>query len=372
MKDFTTWNEVQVDLAERSYAILIGAGILKDLGVIFRERGIAGRILVVTNPTVAQCYLDPVLEALRRSGYDAAAVQVPDGETYKSLTEADHVYDCLVDGKYDRKTVLVALGGGVIGDLTGFVAATYMRGVRFVQVPTTLLSQVDSSVGGKVAVNHRKGKNLIGAFYQPQLVVTDVTTLKTLPDAEFSSGMAEAIKHGIILDPQYYRMIEAGLPALLRRDPVALGELVAGSCRIKAEVVRNDEKELNLRAILNFGHTIGHALESVTGYTHYKHGEAVALGMLGAAQIAEQLGVLTDRELLSSLRHFCEELQLPTRIAAELGLDSTAITEAIRLDKKSDQGAVHWILPQRIGAVTAGAVVPQELVRDILKEMGGR
>ncbi|TCL70784.1 3-dehydroquinate synthase [Hydrogenispora ethanolica] len=368
MKSFDVLQEIRVDLAERGYPILIGAGILEEIGAIFHQREIAGRILVITNPTVAQWYLDPVLQSLQRAGYDAAAAQVPDGETFKSLAEADFLYDRLVEGKYDRKTVLVALGGGVIGDLTGFVAATYMRGVRFVQVPTTLLAQVDSSVGGKVAVNHRKGKNLIGAFYQPRLVLTDVTTLRTLPDAEFSSGMAEVIKHGIILDPEYYRMIGAKLPQILRRDPAALSEVVGGSCRIKAEVVRKDEKEQNLRAILNFGHTVGHALESITGYTRYKHGEAVALGMLAATKLAERSGLLADQSLEPTLRRFCQELHLPLQIP---GLDSSAIAEAILLDKKADQGAVRWILPLRIGEVRIEAAVPQESVVDILKEMGG-
>ncbi len=362
-------NQVIVDLGTRSYPIRIGTGLLAQTGAFLREQGLTGRVVVITNPTVAQWYVSPVAQALREAGYDPQVLELPDGESYKSLREAERVYDFLVDGKYDRKTVLIALGGGVIGDLTGFVAATYMRGVRFVQIPTTLLAQVDSSVGGKVAVNHSKGKNLIGAFYQPQLVITDVATLDTLPDAEFSSGMAEVIKHGIILDPEYYRLVMDQLPALCRREHQSLAEVVAGSCRIKAAVVKADETEANLRAILNFGHTIGHALESVTHFTHYKHGEGVALGMLAATRIADRIGLFPDAaNLEADLARFGAALSLPTTIPQ---LNVAELFDAIYLDKKVELGAIRWVLPEAIGKATITTDVPKAVVVDILQRMGG-
>jgi 3-dehydroquinate synthase len=359
--------EVRLNLAERSYSILIGQGLLERVGSIFREHNINGRILIVTNPTVAKWYRDPVLNSLQEAGFDVQVAEVPDGETYKSLEQASYLYNKLIDNAYDRKSFLIALGGGVIGDLTGFVAATYMRGIRFVQIPTTLLAQVDSSIGGKVAVNHPKGKNLIGAFYQPSLVITDVKTLKTLPEAEFSSGMAEVIKHGIILDENYFRLIEGEHELIRALDPGLLSFVVSGSCRIKAQVVEQDEKESGLRVILNFGHTIGHAVESVTNYTYYKHGEAVALGMLAASRIAARVGTLKQADLTQSLLLICQQFKLPTKLPS---LAISDILQAMKLDIKVESTKVRWVLPQKVGKVEIINEVSTELITEVLAEMG--
>jgi 3-dehydroquinate synthase len=361
--------EVRVNLADRSYSILIGTELLQNAGPIFKERGIAGKIFIVTNPTVAGLYLEPLLQSLTIAGYEMQAVEIPDGEEYKSLEQASRIFDLLAEGRYDRKTVLVALGGGVIGDLTGFVAATYMRGIGFIQIPTTLLAQVDSSVGGKVAVNHPRGKNLIGSFYQPSLVLTDIATLKTLPEREISCGMAEVIKYGIILDENYFRLIMAELAMIRALDPGTMSWVVAGSCAIKAQVVEQDEKESGLRAILNFGHTIGHALESITDYTVFKHGEAVALGMLGAIKIALQMELLKQPDLYDLLLEFCQSLNLPTRVP---DLPVKAIYDAIYLDKKVSFGKIRWVLPEGIGAVEIYNDVPSQMVEQVLREMGAK
>jgi 3-dehydroquinate synthase len=361
--------EVQVNLAERSYSILIGQELLQEAGVIFKQRGITGRVLIVTNPTVAGWYLEILLQSLSAAGYEAQALEIPDGEEYKSLEQASRIYDRLAAGKYDRKSFLIALGGGVIGDLTGFAAATYMRGIRFIQIPTTLLAQVDSSIGGKVAVNHPRGKNLIGSFYQPALVLTDIATLKTLPERELSCGMAEVIKYGIILDENYFRLIMAELALIRSVDPGTMSWVVAGSCQIKAQVVEQDERESGLRAILNFGHTIGHALESITDYTVFKHGEAVALGMLAVIKIGLAMGVLKQPELYDLLLQFCQVLNLPTRIP---DLPVKEIYDAVYLDKKAAFGQIRWILPQDYGKVDIYDNVPSQLVEQVLREMGAQ
>jgi len=360
---------VTLKLAEqsRNYDIYIGDGLISKTGMLLKEQGMKGRVTVVTNPTVAQWYLEPLLDSLAAAGYEAGVVRVPDGEVYKSLEEASKIYDFLVEGRYDRKTVLIALGGGVIGDLAGFVAATYMRGIGLVQIPTTLLAQVDSSIGGKVAVNHPSGKNLIGAFYQPRLVVSDVGTFRTLPDRELAAGMAEVIKHGIILDENYFLLVTAELDRIRQRDPDWMAFVVAGSCRIKADVVMNDEKETGIRALLNFGHTIGHSLESITGYTVYKHGEAVMLGMLAAIRIAERLGCLPDAGFYGTLEETAKALKMPVTIP---GLSARDIYDTLLGDKKAEYGKVRWILPVRLGKAEIFADIPRELVETVLREMG--
>lgn len=360
--------EVRLNLAERSYSILIAEGLLGKTGEVLRERQFQGRILIVTNPTVAHWYLEPVVQSLKDAGFDYKVAEVPDGESYKSLEQASILYDTLVDGAFDRKSILIALGGGVIGDLTGFVAATYMRGVRFIQIPTTLLAQVDSSIGGKVAVNHPKGKNLIGAFYQPSLVISDVGALRTLPKTEFSSGMAEVIKHGIIMDENYLRLITGEHQLISSLDPGLLSFVVSGSCRIKSQVVEQDEKESGLRAILNFGHTIGHAIEAVTNYTRYKHGEGVAIGMVAAAKIAAQTGLLKQPDLLARILEICGRFQLPTHLP---GLAISDILKVIQLDKKVEYSKVRWILPESIGSMKITNEVTEEVITSVLSEMGG-
>jgi 3-dehydroquinate synthase len=359
--------EVSVNLGDRSYWILVGQELLVNAGGIFKERGIAGKILVVTNPTVAQWYLQPLIQSLTGAGYTVGSVEIPDGEEYKSLEQASRIYDRLVEGKYDRKSSLIALGGGVIGDLTGFVAATYMRGIGLVQIPTTLLAQVDSSIGGKVAVNHPSGKNLIGSFYQPSLVITDVDTLKTLPERELSSGMAEVIKHGIILDENYFRLILAELAMIRQVEPGTMIWVVTGSCQIKAGVVEQDEKEAGLRAILNFGHTVGHALESSTNYCRFKHGEAIAIGMLAATKIAAEMKLLKQPALYQTLFEICRDLNLPTQIQNSAVKD---IYEAVYLDKKVAFGQIRWVLPRQLGDVAVCNDIPQQVVEKVLREMG--
>ncbi len=360
--------EVRVELGERSYPILIGDGLIAGSGGLFRDYGIKGRILAVTNPTIAKWYLDPFLESLRLSGYQAEAFLVPDGEEYKSLEQVSQIYNSLVDGKYDRKSVLVALGGGVIGDLTGFAAATYMRGVRFIQVPTTLLAQVDSSIGGKTAVNHPRGKNLIGAFYQPDLVLSDVAAFRTLPEREFNSGMVEVIKHGVIIDPAYFEMLMGELPAIRERNPEIMAGVVEGSCRIKARIVQEDEHETGIRAILNFGHTVGHALESVTNYHCYKHGEAVALGILAALKIALRNNLLEETDLDQMLAALFGQLDLPVKIP---GISSEGIIALLYLDKKVEYGKIRWVMPKRLGQVVIADEIPVGTVKDTLLELGG-
>ncbi len=360
--------EVRVDLGERSYSVLIGSDLIAQSGALFEKYGVKGRILVVTNPTVAKWYLDPLLDSLRASGYQAEAALVPDGEEFKSLEQVNGIYNQLVEGKYDRKSVLVALGGGVIGDLTGFAAATYMRGVRLIQIPTTLLAQVDSSIGGKTAVNHPKGKNLIGAFYQPGLVLSDVATFRTLPEREFNSGMVEVIKHGLILDPEYFQMIQAGLTSIGERNPEVMAKVVAGSCRIKARVVQEDETETGLRAVLNLGHTVGHALESITNYQYYKHGEAVALGILAALKIARRNGLLEETGLVQQVTTLFQSFNLPIKIP---GLSAVGILSLIDLDKKVEYGKIRWVLPKRLGQVGISDQIPAETVKDTLLELGG-
>lgn len=360
--------EVKINLGERSYPILIGPGLLAETGRIFREAGLRGKVLIVTNPTVAGLHLEPVLASLSAAGLTVEVVRVPDGEMYKNLDEANRLYDFLITGKYDRQAILVALGGGVIGDLTGFVAATYLRGVRFVQVPTTLLAQVDSSIGGKVAVNHPRGKNLIGAFYQPALVITDVATLATLPGPELSSGMAEVIKHGIILDENYFQFVCGEIQTIRKCDPGVMTAVVNGSCQIKGDIVENDEREAGLRAVLNFGHTIGHAVETVTNYTRFKHGEAVGLGMLGATLIGEEIGWLTGPELRLQLGQIMTDLGLPVHLD---GLSVADLCEALTIDKKVADGRIRWVIPRRRGEVGLCSDVPLPVVAAVLEKMGG-
>lgn len=361
--------KVSLSLEERSrnYDILIGDDLIPRTGILFKEYHLNGRVVIVTNPTVARWYLQPVTTALEETGYDVRFIQIPDGEEYKNIEEAYKIYDFLIEGRYDRKTILVALGGGVVGDLTGFVAATYMRGVTLVQIPTTLLAQVDSSIGGKVAVNHPKGKNLIGAFYQPRLVITDVTTLATLPPRELGSGMAEVIKHGIILDEHYFDLVTGELDLVRQVNPAFMAFVVAGSCNIKADVVQNDETETGMRAILNFGHTIGHSLESLTHYTRFKHGEAVMIGMLAALRIAVKIGLLPDNHIYESLENTIHTLDMPSRIPQ---LPVEAIYQSLFNDKKTEFSKIRWILPCRLGETVIRDDVPESVVKEVLAEMG--
>jgi 3-dehydroquinate synthase len=302
------------------------------------------QVMLVSNETVAPIYLQKTLETL--SDYDVASVILPDGEEYKTLDILNRIYTSLLEHRFTRKCTLIALGGGVIGDMTGFAAATYQRGVPFIQVPTTLLSQVDSSVGGKTGVNHALGKNMIGAFYQPKAVLADTTTLNTLDDRQFSSGIAEVIKYGLIIDPLFFNWLEANMDALLGRDPEALAYAIEKSCQCKARVVASDEKESGQRALLNLGHTFGHAIETGMGYGEWLHGEAVATGMCMAADLSRRLGwiSLEDFERASRL---IERANLPTRPPAELSPER--FLELMAVDKKVLDGSLRLVLLKGIG-----------------------
>lgn len=357
-----TTRSILVELGEASYPVLIGTDLLPRLGLHLRGSRATSRALVVTNPGLRKLY-GPVIEAaLRDCRFEPAIVEVPDGEAQKSLHWASKLYDAMLDHRMDRKSPLIALGGGVVGDLTGFAAATYMRGVPFVQVPTSLLAQVDASVGGKVAVDHPRGKNLIGAFYQPQLVLISLNTLATLPDRELRAGMAEIIKYGVIADEALFDYLENNMELALKKDPSVMSHLVSRSCELKAEVVSGDEREEGRRAILNFGHTIGHAVEAQLTYTGVLHGEAVAIGMVYAAKIAERMGLLEPNAVQRLIR-LIESAGLPTR---KENLDTDALLETMLHDKKTVGGRLRFVLPTRIGSVDLHDDVQVEDIKRVL------
>jgi 3-dehydroquinate synthase len=355
--------KVKVALGEKSYDILI-AYPLEEIGRTLKKYTKGIKSLIVTNPTIAEYYLKTVERSLREAGFQVFVAQVPDGEEHKSLDEASKLYASCVEYRIERESIIVGLGGGVIGDLAGYVAATFMRGLPVVQVPTTLLAQVDSSVGGKVAVNLPEGKNLVGSFYQPLLVYIDLAVLKTLPIEETKAGMAEVIKYGIILDNDFFEYLEENIGRLRQLDSEVLETVVARCCVLKARVVEKDEKESGLRAILNFGHTLGHALETLTDYKKYRHGEAVAIGMVGACRIAEEMGML-KKEARDKIEHLIGKTGLPGRIGVELGVDG--IIQILSLDKKVRAGKVGFVLPERIGKVVVRNDVPEDIVRDVVR-----
>ena len=327
----------------------------------------AGKALVVTNTTVAPLYLEPLVESIKRAGFETATLILPDGEEYKTLAYVEKVYDAAVRERLERNSVMVALGGGVIGDLTGFAASSYLRGIHFVQVPTTLLAQVDSSVGGKVGVNHREGKNLIGAFYQPALVITDLLTLKTLAEREFRAGLAEVIKHALIMDTGLYHLLTSRIQEVKDRDPAVLDEVVLQACAVKLRIVEKDEREQGLRAILNYGHTIGHALEAESGYGVFRHGEAVAIGMAGAALLSEALGYCPAGiygETVAILERYGLPVTIPREYPAE------ALYRRMLLDKKVRQKKVRFVLPRGIGEVLITEEAPETAVIDTLRRLG--
>jgi shikimate kinase/3-dehydroquinate synthase len=335
---------LQVDLGERSYPIAIGQALLSNTELIGQY--IAGkRVAIVTNTTVGPLYLQQLTQTLEAAGKQVTPIVLPDGEEEKNWSNLMRIFDVLLAEKCDRKTTLIALGGGVIGDMTGFAASTYMRGVPFIQVPTTLLSQVDSSVGGKTGINHPLGKNMIGAFYQPQAVIADTATLETLPAEELSAGLAEVIKHGAIIDAPFFSWLEANITKLMAKDPQALAYAIQRSCEIKADVVRQDEKETGLRAILNFGHTFGHAIEAGLGYGKWLHGEAVGCGMVMAADLSQRLGYIPEPEKMRIIA-LIKAAGLPA-IAPDLGNDRWL--ELMQVDKKNEGGQIKFILLKPLG-----------------------
>jgi len=351
---------VEIELGDRSYSILIGSGLLQDPQVL---DGLprATQALIVTNTTVAPLYAAALRDALAGRHEQIHVLQLPDGEAHKDWQTLNSIFDTLLGHGCDRKAVLYALGGGVVGDMTGFAAASYMRGVPFVQVPTTLLAQVDSSVGGKTAINHPLGKNMIGAFYQPQRVLCDLATLKSLPARELSAGLAEVIKYGPIYDLAFLDWIESNLQALLDREPAALAHAVRRSCEIKAMVVGQDERESGLRAILNFGHTFGHAIESGLGYGEWLHGEAVGCGMVMAAQLSQRLGGV-DAAFVQRLTRLIEAAGLPVRGPA---LRADRYLELMRVDKKSEAGEIRFVVLDAPGSAVVRSA-PDAMVREVL------
>ncbi len=351
---------VAISLGERSYDIRIGTGLLAATAS-FDGLAHATRAVIVTNTTVAGLYGEKLRSALLQRYPDVLTIELPDGEVHKDWTSLNHIFEALLTAQCDRKTVIYDLGGGVVGDVAGFAAACYMRGVPFVQVPTTLLAQVDSSVGGKTAINHPLGKNMIGAFYQPLRVVADLDTLDTLPDRELSAGLAEVIKYGPIADDAFLTWIEANLDALWSRDKTALAYAVKRSCEIKAWVVGQDERESGLRAILNFGHTFGHAIEAGLGYGVWLHGEAVGCGMVMAADLSRRLGLI-DAAYLDRLIRLIERAKLPIRGPA-LGADR--YLELMRIDKKSEGGEIRFVVIDAPGRASVRAA-PDAVVRDVI------
>ncbi len=354
--------DVQIDLGERSYPILIGSGLLSQSGA-WQDLPAASAALIVTNEAVGPLYANALQQALKPHYAQIHQVILPDGETHKTWQTLNQVFDVLLSQGCDRKTVLFALGGGVVGDMTGFAAACYMRGVPFVQVPTTLLAQVDSSVGGKTAVNHPLGKNMIGAFYQPVRVVCDLATLQTLPARELSAGLAEVIKYGPIADMVFLDWIEAHMDALMAREPQALAHAVQRSCEIKAWVVGQDERESGLRAILNFGHTFGHAIEAGLGFGAWLHGEAVGCGMVMAAHLSHRLGYI-DLALVERLTALIARAGLPV-VGPALGVDT--YLHHMRVDKKAQAGDIRFVLIDGPGrAKVQGA--PDALVGEVIRQ----
>ena len=339
--------KITVNLAERSYPILIGAEILNELAIHLEEIHFPRRIAMISNPKISALYGRLVIETLKDHGFSVYEINVPDGEEFKTLKTLEQIYDELIHQNFDRSSGLIALGGGVIGDMVGFAAATYLRGVPFVQIPTTLLAQVDSSVGGKTAVNHPLGKNLIGAFYQPKLVMIDVATLDTLDQREIAAGMAEVIKYGVIKDAAFFSWLEKHADALKKLDRNFLIEAVKRSCQIKADIVEIDEKEGSIRAFLNYGHTFGHAVETLSGYGKWKHGEAVAIGMVVAAKISQHEG-LCHPEDVARIEKLLLDLDLPVCPPEYSLADYVA---AMQRDKKVKEGSLSLVLNEGIGVV---------------------
>jgi len=355
---------VKVRLGQNSYSIDIGAGILNQTGQMLKELGLNEKAVIITNPVVQKLYGELVDQSLVAAGYKTTVLEVPDGEKYKSLESAGKLYQQLAEFGAERATPVLALGGGVIGDLAGFVAATYMRGVPFIQLPTTLLAQVDSSIGGKTAVNHGQLKNEIGAFYQPRVTISDIATLKTLSPAELISGLAEVIKHAVIKDEQFFIYLEQNLDRIKALDDNVLETIVMKCAQIKAEIVENDEKDMASRNILNFGHTVGHAVEAVSNF-QVAHGQAVAVGMVAAAKIAAELDLM-DSVNVTGLERILQKAGLMTRLPK---MEINRVIQTMRYDKKVRNDKIRFVLPRSIGQVFITDDVSSTVVEKVLREM---
>jgi len=356
---------VTVQLGNRSYAIKIGAGMFARLGNECVRLKLGQHCAIITDTNVGKKFAKSTYESLIKAGFEPSLIIVPAGETAKSLKSVQSCYDQLAAHRLERKSFIVALGGGVVGDLAGFVAATYLRGVSFVQVPTTLLAQVDSSVGGKTGVNLKAGKNLVGAFYQPRLVLCDLDTLRILPEREFRAGLAEVVKYGIIYDAKLFAQLERDLPKILKRDTKTLSEIIARCCEIKAEVVAQDETEIGRRAILNFGHTIGHAIENSSGYGKFLHGEAISIGQVAATKLSRKILGLPARDV-----ERIEKLFVQAGLPIQIKLNSTErkkLFAAMKLDKKVTGGEIKFVLAKKIGKVVWNQRVPENLISQVLE-----
>ncbi|QUS59301.1 3-dehydroquinate synthase [Synechocystis sp. PCC 7338] len=353
---------IPVPLPQSPYQVQIAPGGLAEIASHLAPLGLGQKIMVVSNPEIYDHYGEVVIQALQRAGYEVFQHLIPAGETHKTLASINELYDVAFQANLERNSTLLALGGGVIGDMTGFGAATWLRGINFVQVPTSLLAMVDASIGGKTGVNHPQGKNLIGAFYQPRLVYIDPTVLKTLPEREFRAGMAEVIKYGVIWDPELFTALEEAndLSSIDHLAPALLTQIIQRSCQAKVDVVSQDEKEAGLRAILNYGHTIGHGVESLTGYGVINHGEAVAIGMEAAAKIAHYLE-LCDQDLGDRQRQLLLKTKLPTEIPPSLAVED--LLASLLHDKKVKAGKVRFILPTAIGQVIMSDAVTGEVIK---------
>lgn len=358
-------DSITVNLGERSYPIYFLRGGLEDIGSLMSNAGFKGKVGIITNPLVNGLYGGRVVSSLKKTGFLPAVIEIPDGEEYKNLETVSNIYDNLISNKMERSSLIIALGGGVVGDIAGFAAATYLRGVPFIQIPTTLLSQVDSSVGGKTGVNHSKGKNLIGAFYQPSLVLIDSDVLKTLAQREIRAGLAEVIKYGIIKDANLFSFLEKNHQDILKLGN-SVDYAIERSCEIKADVVEKDEREKGLRAILNFGHTFGHAIESLTDYKEFKHGEAVAIGMVMAAGLSYKMGICSH-DTYQRIKNIVEMFGLP---AAPPQIEPDRFIKAMETDKKAAGANLRFVLVKDIGEVMIHEVgldgFPLDLFRDIL------
>ncbi len=356
--------EILVNLGKDSYHIIIDKGILYKAGTLISRVISPRKTVIVTDTVVEPLYGNIVLDSLSDCKFDVKLVSIGPGEEQKSMAKAEELYETLFDHEMDRRSLIVALGGGVLGDLTGFVASTFMRGIPFIQIPTTLLAQVDSSIGGKVAVNHPRGKNMIGSFYQPKVVLIDTDTLKTLPEAEITAGMVEVIKYGMIRDAVFFEYIEKHISEILGLDAAALERIIYNSCRIKAQVVELDEKEEGLRAILNYGHTIGPALEALTSDRKYRHGEAVAMGMVYASRIAMEMKI-TDETVLKRQDTLFKKMGL---ILKDIELDPHDIVSKLYQDKKTIDKKLRFVLPAGIGKVIIADSVSDQTILNVLTD----
>ncbi len=354
--------KVSLNLPNGGYKIIVGYGIGSLLGQSIEKNAEknGSKIAVITHPRIARLYGKEVMGSLNKAGFSPVLYQFPEGEKNKTLAQTNRMYDFLIQNKFERSSTLVALGGGVVGDMSGFVAATFLRGISYIQCPTTVVAQVDAAIGGKTGVDHPKGKNLIGAFHQPSLVFVDPEKLATLPKREYVAGLAEVVKYGVIYDPTFFSFMEKNVKALLNRDKESILHCIKRSVEIKAEVVGKDEKELGLRKILNYGHTLGHAVETLTGYQTYKHGEAVSIGMVTAAAMAYKIGI-GSLEVVNRQRALLEALGLPTRFPT---LNSADLMNVLESDKKVVGGKVYFVLPEKIGSVCV-----QKIERDCMSKI---